>query len=95
MQIREDLMSVILAGHETTASEMAWALQLLAHNPPVAARLADSIAAGDGSYLRATVYEVLRPGPCSSLRSPAYATARTSSAGAPTCHPSSLSGASI
>ena len=63
VQIREDLMSVILAGHETTASELAWALQLLAHNPPVAARLADSIAAGDRSYLRATVYEVLRHRP--------------------------------
>jgi cytochrome P450 len=63
VQIREDLMSVILAGHETTASELAWALQLLAHNPTVAARLADGIASGDGSYLRATVYEVLRHRP--------------------------------
>ena len=56
-------MSVILAGHETTASEMAWALQLLAHNPPVAARLADSIAAGNSTPLRATMYEVLRRRP--------------------------------
>lgn len=63
VQLREDLMSVILAGHETTASELAWALQLLAHNPPVAARLADSIAVGDDSYLKATVYEVLRHRP--------------------------------
>ena len=63
VQLREDVMSVVLAGHETTASELAWSLQLLAHNPPVAARLADSIAAGDHSYLRATVYEVLRHRP--------------------------------
>jgi tetraprenyl-beta-curcumene synthase len=63
VQIREDLMSVILAGHETTASELAWALQLLAHNPSVTARLADSIAADEASYLQATVYEVLRHRP--------------------------------
>jgi cytochrome P450 len=63
VQIREDLMSVILAGHETTASELAWALQLLAHHPQVAARLTETIAAGDTNYLQATVYEVLRSRP--------------------------------
>ena len=32
-QIRDNLMSMILAGHETTTAELAWAFQLLAHNP--------------------------------------------------------------
>jgi len=62
-QIREDLMSVILAGHETTASELAWAFQLLAHDAHTAARLVDDLDNGDGSYLKATVHEVLRHRP--------------------------------
>jgi cytochrome P450 len=61
VQIRDDLMSVILAGHETTASQLAWALQLLAHNPAVQDRLAEQLDAGEGGgYLTATVKEVLR-----------------------------------
>lgn len=62
-QIRDDLMSVILAGHETTASELAWAFQLLAHNPVTAARLVDSLDDGEDRYLTATVQEVLRHRP--------------------------------
>ena len=62
-QIREDLMSVILAGHETTASELAWAFQLLAHDQQAATRLTESLDAGDGLYLTATVQEVLRHRP--------------------------------
>jgi cytochrome P450 len=63
-QIRDNLVSVILAGHETTASEAAWALQLIAHAPDVQARLAEEIDSGvDGSYLQATVAEVLRHRP--------------------------------
>jgi cytochrome P450 len=63
-QLRDNLVSVILAGHETTASEAAWALQLIAHAPEVQARLAEEIDAGlEGSYLQATVAEVLRHRP--------------------------------
>jgi cytochrome P450 len=63
-QIRDNLVSVILAGHETTASEAAWALQLIAHAPKVQARLAEEIDAGsEEGYLQATVAEVLRHRP--------------------------------
>jgi len=63
-QVRDNLVSVILAGHETSASEIAWALQLLAHNPAVQARLADELDADrDDSYLLATIAEVLRHRP--------------------------------
>jgi cytochrome P450 len=62
-QLRDNLVSVILAGHETTASEAAWAIQLLAHAPDVQARLAEEIDAGSESYLQATVAEVLRRRP--------------------------------
>jgi cytochrome P450 len=64
-QIQAHLMSVLLAGHETTASQLAWAFQLLAHNSEVQERL---VAELDGAtelrgYLRATVSEVLRHRP--------------------------------
>lgn len=63
-QVRDNLMSLILAGHETTASQLAWAFQLLAHNPRVQRRLIEEIDLGVGdAYLTATVQEVLRHRP--------------------------------
>ena len=62
-QIGDDLMSVILAGHETTASQLAWAFQLLAHHPATSARLVNSLDNGEDRYLAATVQEVLRHRP--------------------------------
>ncbi len=62
-QIRDTLMSVILAGHETTASELAWAFQLLAHDPLAAGRLVDDLDAGGEGYLTAAIHEVLRHRP--------------------------------
>jgi cytochrome P450 len=60
-QVRDNVMSIILAGHETTASQLAWAFQLLAHNPRVAQRVAQEIDRGAGEeYLTATIQEVLR-----------------------------------
>ncbi|MGN6188973.1 MAG: cytochrome P450 [Conexibacter sp.] len=61
--VRDSLMSLILAGHETTAAELCWAFQLLAHNPRVQDRLAGELAAGNRGYLPATVLEVLRHRP--------------------------------
>ncbi len=64
-QLRDNVMSLILAGHETTASQLAWAFQLLAHNPGVQRRLIreiDDPAKGD-EYLSATVQEILRHRP--------------------------------
>ncbi len=62
-RIRDTLMSVILAGHETTASELAWAFQLIAHDPVVARRLVDDLDGGRAEYLTATIQEVLRHRP--------------------------------
>jgi cytochrome P450 len=60
-QIRDNLVSVLIAGHETTASELAWAFQLLAHNPTVQKRLIEELDGGAGdAYLTATINEVLR-----------------------------------
>jgi cytochrome P450 len=63
-EIRDNLMSMILAGHETTTGELAWAFQLLAHYPQVQAELADELCdQGGASYLTATVHETLRHKP--------------------------------
>jgi cytochrome P450 len=60
-QVRDNAMSLILAGHETTASQLSWAFQLLAHNPPAADRLHREIDEGlSEKYLTATVQEILR-----------------------------------
>ncbi len=62
-QVRDTLMSLILAGHETTAGELAWALQLLAYNPSVTDQLVDDVDRGGESYLTAVIHEVLRHRP--------------------------------
>jgi len=54
--LRDELVTLVAAGHETTATAIAWGCDLLAHNPTVAARLRE----GDPAYLTATAKEVLR-----------------------------------
>ena len=64
LELRDELMTLLVAGHETTASELAWALERLAREPRVRARLAEEVDAGDGdAYLTATVQETLRRRP--------------------------------
>jgi cytochrome P450 len=43
-QVRDEAMTLFLAGHETTALALTYALYLLAHNPPQQERLADELA---------------------------------------------------
>ncbi len=62
-QVCDNIMTTIISGHETTASELAWAFQLLAHHPNVRRELADEIDWAPGVYLAATVHEVLRHRP--------------------------------
>jgi cytochrome P450 len=62
-QLRDNLMTMLVAGHESTSAELAWAFQLLAHNPAVQDRLIAEIESGGEEYLTATVQEVLRHRP--------------------------------
>lgn len=63
-QVRDHLVSVIIAGHETTAATLAWAFQLLAHNPAIQERLIEEIDGGvGGEYMDATIQETLRHRP--------------------------------
>ena len=56
-------MTVLAAGHETTAASLAWALERLARHPDVLARMRE----GDDAYLDAVVKEVLRVRPVLSI----------------------------
>jgi cytochrome P450 len=55
-----ELTTLIAAGHETTATALAWGAELLAHNPEVQARARAARRDGDQRYLDALVKEVLR-----------------------------------
>jgi len=60
-ELRDQLMTLLVAGHETTATALAWAFDLLLRNPGALTRLTDEIRAGESDeYLRATISEVLR-----------------------------------
>jgi cytochrome P450 len=62
-ELRDELVTVVGAGHETTATALAWALERLLRTPAVLGRLRDSLAAGETDYLDATVRETLRSRP--------------------------------
>ena len=59
-ELRDQLMTLLLAGHETTATALAWTFDLLLRHPEALRRLRDSLAAGEEDYLRATISESLR-----------------------------------
>jgi len=60
-ELRDELMTALVAGHETTASQLAWALERLAREPAVRARLQEEIDRGESdAYLTATITEILR-----------------------------------
>ncbi len=68
-EIRDELVTLLLAGHETTATSLAWAFDLLLHHPDALSRLQADLAA-DGSasgYLDATIMETLRVRPVVAL----------------------------
>jgi hypothetical protein len=63
-EIRDELMTALVAGHETTASELAWAFERLAREPQVLGRLHEELDSGNGdAYLTATIQETLRRRP--------------------------------
>jgi cytochrome P450 len=61
-ELRDELVTILGAGHETTATGLAWAMERLLRNPAALARLRESLGSGD-EYLDATVKETLRARP--------------------------------
>ena len=63
-ELRDELMTLLVAGHETTASTLAWAFERLPREPAVMERLVAEIDDGtDDRYLTATIQETLRRRP--------------------------------
>ena len=58
--LRDELMTLLMAGHETTATSLAWALERLARNPVAMERTVAEAADGGGPYTDAVIYETLR-----------------------------------
>jgi cytochrome P450 len=60
-EIRDDLVTLVLAGHETTATTLAWMVDLLLHHPDVLATVqAEADAAESTTYAEAVINETLR-----------------------------------
>jgi cytochrome P450 family 135 len=60
-ELRDQLLTLLLAGHETTATALAWTADLLTRHPHAMKRLTDEIDADSGdTYLRAVINESLR-----------------------------------
>ncbi len=63
-ELRDELVTLLLAGHETTATAVAWAVERLVRHPDELARLVAEIDADDGDdYMQAVVHETLRVRP--------------------------------
>jgi cytochrome P450 len=63
-ELRDELVTLLLAGHETTATAVAWAIERLIRHPQQLERLVAEIDAGNGDeYMQAVISETLRTRP--------------------------------
>ena len=60
VDICDELSTLVGAGHETTASALAWTFERLRRHPDVLAELAREVDEGGGAFRRATIFELLR-----------------------------------
>lgn len=62
-ELRDQLLTLLQAGHDTTATALAWTFERLVRTPAVRQRLHDAVDSGDGAYLEAVAKETLRSRP--------------------------------
>jgi cytochrome P450 family 135 len=62
-QLLDQIITLLLAGHETTTTGLAWAFERLVRHPAVLNRLESELATGEDAYLDAVVNETLRVRP--------------------------------
>ncbi|MBV9101396.1 MAG: cytochrome P450 [Candidatus Dormibacteraeota bacterium] len=60
VELRDELLTLLIAGHETTATALAWAFDLLLHHPETLDRTVTAARSGDTAYLDAVSKETLR-----------------------------------
>jgi cytochrome P450 len=66
-ELRDELVTLLVAGHETTATALAWAVERLVRHPRKLERLTAEVAEGRDEYLTAVIQETLRLRPVISL----------------------------
>jgi cytochrome P450 family 135 len=66
-ELRDELVTLLVAGHETTANALAWAVERLCRHPEKLERLTEEVRAGEDCYLEAVVQETLRLRPVISI----------------------------
>jgi cytochrome P450 len=66
-ELRDELVTLLVAGHETTATALAWAVERLVRHPEKLERLTAEVADGGEEYLTAVIQETLRLRPVISL----------------------------
>jgi cytochrome P450 len=66
-ELRDELVTLLVAGHETTATALAWAVERLVRHPAKLERLTAEVAADENEYLTAVIQETLRLRPVISL----------------------------
>ncbi len=66
-ELRDELVTLLVAGHETTANALAWAVERLCRHPEKLQRLTDEVCMGENGYLEAVVQETLRLRPVISI----------------------------
>src|SRR5206468_5357665 len=59
-ELRDQLITLLVAGHETTATALAWTFELLFRSPEALERASADARDGDGAYLDAVATEALR-----------------------------------
>ena len=69
-ELRDELVTLLVAGHETTASELSWGFEQLVRAPEVLDRLTRAALDDDTAYLEATVKEILRRRPVLPIAQP-------------------------
>ncbi|HEX6204713.1 MAG TPA: cytochrome P450 [Solirubrobacterales bacterium] len=63
-EIRDELLTLVLAGHETTANSLAWAWERLVRTPDAHERLVEAVRSGDGAEeIEMTITETMRSRP--------------------------------
>jgi len=58
--VADELLTLLAAGHETTATTLAWAVERLRRHPRLLSRLTAELDAGESELLQATIFEVQR-----------------------------------
>jgi cytochrome P450 len=69
-ELRDELVTLLVAGHETTASALSWGFEQLLRTPVVLQRVTRAAVEDDSAYLEATVKEILRRRPVLPIAQP-------------------------